>query len=226
MTNDNPLSDTYTQEIFDWDGFDKTVSGMRNREWIFRGQSDAVWGLESSLYRTFKYTEELTKLSRGRPKKIARNRHEELAIERFINTAHLYLDYRPPKKQVLEWLAIMQHYGAPTRLIDFTFSPYVAAYFALETGVGNAAIYCIARKKNSKLLVNHRNFKLSDDKPLMYIFEPNFPSERLLAQQGVFLVAGTLNKSHDEIIKSREGEDNDFLIKLISHLTQQREKPG
>jgi len=32
----------------------------------------------------------------------------------------------------IEWLSLMQHYGAPTRLLDFTYSFFIAAYFAME----------------------------------------------------------------------------------------------
>ena len=37
----------------------------------------------------------------------------------------------------------MQHHGAPTRLIDFTWSPYVAAFFALERATGDAAVWAV-----------------------------------------------------------------------------------
>jgi FRG domain-containing protein len=38
----------------------------------------------------------------------------------------------PTRDEDLDWLALMQHYGAPTRLLDFTYSPFIAAFFALE----------------------------------------------------------------------------------------------
>lgn len=37
----------------------------------------------------------------------------------------------------------MHHHGAPTRLLDFTYSIYVATYFAAENAERDAAVWAI-----------------------------------------------------------------------------------
>lgn len=56
---------------------------------------------------------------------------ERKLIRKFQRKAALYLEREPDKDDILEWLAIMRHHGAPTRLSDWTYSFYIAVYFAL-----------------------------------------------------------------------------------------------
>src|SRR4051812_132286 len=86
------------------------ATGIR---YAYRGQADHTWGLEPSLLRTAPQAdiERLLRL-------------ETEATEEFAAQAHLYLgaEHLPQPGELLpaSWWPLMQHYGAPTRLLDWT----------------------------------------------------------------------------------------------------------
>lgn len=60
---------------------------------------------------------------------------------------HLYAAAAPPRQgETHEWLTVMRHYGTPTRLLDFTYSLYVAMFFAAEDVEGDSVIWAVNKK--------------------------------------------------------------------------------
>lgn len=67
---------------------------------------------------------------------------------KFKEQASTFSDTCPDGDDGLQWLALMQHHGAPTRLLDFTESVDVAAFFALaEAASGYAAIWAVDKAR-------------------------------------------------------------------------------
>ncbi len=93
------------------------------RPGLFRGQSNADWPLATSFDRC---------CERESVQKDDRARFEKALNREFRRAYHHYDGHVPSSNAKIEWLSLMQHYGAPTRLLDFTYSIYVAAHFAVE----------------------------------------------------------------------------------------------
>src|SRR5262245_61240807 len=109
-----------TLDVLRFDNWDRAKDNLTlfPRGWLFRGQRDADWPLQTTLERTD------TQLDRVDA--------EQFALQQFQSRALRFLRMVEVPTSTLEWLALMQHHGAPTRLLDFTSSPYVVAFFALE----------------------------------------------------------------------------------------------
>ncbi len=119
------------------DFFEVYNARFRNADWLFRGQADAQWGLATSLERVVKNGIDLYPKGRSKvlpfpPEYGYLTLFEKITLAAFQEQAHLYCPDTPDRTDALGWFALMQHYGAPTRLLDFTQSAYVALFFAIE----------------------------------------------------------------------------------------------
>jgi hypothetical protein len=168
---------------------------------------------------------------------------EERSLRIFKRQAHLFLDNPPEQNDEFEWLALMQHHGAPTRMLDFTWSPYVAALFALERATGDACVWAVNPERTKytgkqKLPDGHvidplnvdprqpgnlATYFLSGNYPFVWIGEPQIMNRRLIAQSGTFAVPGVLDRPLDEIL-AEYTRPEDTLVKFILPAGKVRER--
>lgn len=188
-------------------------------DFVFRGQSDANWGLQSTLERVLgdKWSSENAR------------KFENHSLDTFKSKYHIYSGTEHIPKSKLSWLSVMQHYGVPTRLIDFTTSPYIALYFALETydplsgkdlsifaidysSLMEASIQHIKNKDEqfteTKISIQGKQDEIFDEVVDIYsydiawITEPIELNARIDRQSGTFLISGNLSKTIDSIVSS------------------------
>lgn len=194
-----------------WAEFDKVVDALEYNRWLFRGQSDVWWELKTSLYRLFDDMKPIIKNHSGDSMKFAKDKHENFLLKKFKANAHLYRNYLPNISDKLEWLSIMQHFGAPTRLLDVTLSAHIATFFALEQGHKDCCVFAINHSEfksvhdkvfegmdidlKKEIFNNHKG-----NKSFIIAYEPKKTNERLVAQQGLFLVPSNNYETFDDLI--------------------------
>ena len=103
--------------------------------WFFRGQHDYDWRLLAQIDRPH-FVE--YRSAHG----LSRLQHEERLLEDFIKGARPHAIPEPHDRW--EWLALAQHCGLATRLLDWTLNPLAALYFAVEhrSSQADCAVWC------------------------------------------------------------------------------------
>lgn len=152
---------------------------------IFRGVSDSKFKLIPKIGRFNSYTQQI----------------EKDILELFIQRARPFLKFEP--KNRWEWLAIAQHHGLATRLLDWSYNPLIATFFAVADSCGSdSAVYVMP----APYIVDTE----IDDDPLeieygVDTYIPDYVAPRIASQAGVFT-------SHGEPFKSFRRNSIDKLI--------------
>ncbi len=219
-------------QVGSWSDYIALVSTAPYNNCAFRGQADERWPLDPAIRRT---------LIRANVHRSVWTRQEERILRVFQRTASQYLQHLPADKNGFEWLAIMQHFGSPTRLLDFTWSPYVAASFALERAGSDCAVWAFnahelvrqaetdAGKKqpqSNKFWEDgaYRNYFLGAENAFIWYGEPFRMNERLIAQAGTFVVPSILDVSVDALISREYSKPDRILYKLILDTAAMRQE--
>jgi hypothetical protein len=211
----------FSEERFSsWDDYRSTVTSDRFQSWAFRGQSNSDWPLYSSLSRHL-LTHDVHR--------DAWPQQEQRILRIFKRKAHLLLQHLPAAGDSFEWLALMQHHGAPTRLLDFSWSPFVAAFFALEQASTDAAVWAVfppgLNNRPNRTVRPSRTITGDDIGPwvegayekhflpnvlrMAVIGEPHNMNQRLLAQGGTFIMPGVLHEPVEALAPS------DSIVKFV-----------
>ena len=117
----------YCADLFDGD----FVFG----KYIFRGLGNAKWDLVTSFDRIY-----------GSRSNSARKTIENELIAAFCTNCdrHVKSHYKFSEMKMFEKMSLAQHYGVPTRLLDWSYSPFISAYFAFRYSDDYSKDNCIA----------------------------------------------------------------------------------
>jgi hypothetical protein len=152
--------------------------------WVFRGHSDASFELVATV-------------GRGKHASKSREKYERSLFETFRREAHAFLPTVPSDEW--ELLAIAQHHGLPTRLLDWTHNPLAALYFAVEARPEtDGRFYALrALKRASENQSTGSPFALTHAAK----YHPSWVTPRLRAQEGLFVATPNLEIPLDDRLR-------------------------
>lgn len=158
-----------------WLQYVAVISGKSDSTWAFRGEADGAWEFIPKV---------------GRPSVCGsagyRLADEKILFENFRREARRH--ERGLGFTAMDWMAVAQHHGLPTRLLDWSTNPLVAAWFAVadEAQVSDARIHMI-RFVPSAVASLEEPFALAPAVAPALVRVPPLAA-RITSQQGLFSI--------------------------------------
>jgi hypothetical protein len=208
-------------------------------ECVFRGHADAGWKLQPCLERISPRNDY------GKTPGIFQNWYndaEKYSIDHFQTAfRHFATKEAFPKEDptLFDWLSVMQHHGAQTRLLDVSRSPFIASYFAIaDTAMTFPREVCIwvfresdLARANAVLLgtiaddpfgtrsyAEDVRFDGKAEKNFISINAPRRPTMRQFRQQGGFIFTIDNSAPFEEVLGKYQEIDVPFVEKLVLNL--------
>lgn len=151
----------------------------KSNHWIFRGQSNPEWLLVPKT---------------GRPQYSNQHTTDLAFFDDWKRRAVEYVSVTP--KDDWDWFAVAQHHGLATRLLDWTFNPLAATFFAVNEKIDSDGV----------VYAYHDHRMISTDKVSpgeikgVFRFKPRGVAQRIVRQGGVFTVHGPPSLALDKAL--------------------------
>ena len=206
------------QEALFTDSWQANLDRFRSN-FVFRGAPRVTHGLETSL-QTGGY--------------VVHERHLLTSFRKYALRNAVHGDF------LWNWLSLAKHHGLPTRLLDWTYSPYVAMHFATQKHQDfdvDGAIWCVDFRATNQLLPKSLRKLLAHDDANIFtteminrvattlpefdglsrndfvlFFEPPSLDERIVNQFALFSLPSSASLSLEEFLHRRENTYRRLII--------------